>query len=72
MQTPRKKEKLMSFSPTFFASRHLSKDFKINTLIYKTIMLHSVLCGCETWSLTLKQESRLLYFKTVSREKSQL
>ena len=29
----------------------LSKNFKIK--IYRNIILHVVLCGCETWSLTL-------------------
>jgi hypothetical protein len=27
--------------------------------IYKTIILHVVLYGCETWSLTLREEHRL-------------
>jgi hypothetical protein len=32
----------------------LSKNVKIR--IYKTIILPVVLCGCETWSLTLREE----------------
>ena len=32
-------------------------DWKIK--IYKTIILPVVLYGCETWSLTLREESRL-------------
>jgi len=38
----------------------LSKDKKIN--IYRTIILSVVLNGCETWSLTLKEERRLRVF----------
>jgi hypothetical protein len=30
--------------------------------MYKTIVLSVVLCGCETWSLTLKEEHRLRVF----------
>jgi hypothetical protein len=35
----------------------LSKNLKIK--IYRTIFLPVVLYGCETWSLTLREESRL-------------
>jgi hypothetical protein len=35
----------------------LSKDLKMR--IYKTIILPVVLYGCETWSLTLREEHRL-------------
>ena len=38
-------------------SRLLSKNLKIK--IYKTITLSVALYGCETWSLTLREESRL-------------
>jgi hypothetical protein len=38
------------------SSRLLSKNLKIR--VYKTIIL-LVLCWCETWSLTLKEEHRL-------------
>jgi hypothetical protein len=43
------------------SSRRLSKNLKIK--IYKTIILPVVLYGCETWSLTLKEECRLGYLK---------
>jgi hypothetical protein len=36
------------------SSRLLSKNIKIG--IYKTIILPVVLYGCETWSLTLREE----------------
>jgi hypothetical protein len=39
----------------------LSKNTKIKT--YRTIMLAVVLHGCETWSLTLREECRLRVFE---------
>ena len=39
----------------------LSKKSKVNT--YKIIILPVVLYGCETWSLTLREEHRLRVFK---------
>ena len=35
-----------------------SKNLKIR--IYRTIILHVVLRGCETWSLTLREEEATL------------
>jgi hypothetical protein len=35
----------------------ISKNLKI--IIYRIIILPVVLCGCETWSLTLRDERRL-------------
>jgi hypothetical protein len=43
------------------SSRLLSKNVKIR--IYKTIILPLVLHGCETWSLTLREEHRLRVFE---------
>jgi hypothetical protein len=43
------------------SSHLLSKNLKIR--IYKTIILPVVLYGCETWSLTLKEENRLRVFE---------
>jgi hypothetical protein len=40
-------------------SCQLSKNIKIR--IYKTIILPVVLYGCETWSLTLREEHRLMF-----------
>jgi len=40
--------------------RLLSKNLKIK--IYRTIILPVVLYGCETWSLTLREEHRLRVF----------
>ena len=39
----------------------LSKN--LNIKIYRTIILPFVLCGCETWSLTLREERRLRVFE---------
>ena len=43
------------------SSRLLSKNLKDK--IYKTIILPVVLYGCETWSLTLREERRLRVFE---------
>ena len=45
----------------FLSSSFLSKNFK--TKIYVTIFLPIVLYGCETWSLTLREERRLRVFE---------
>jgi len=43
------------------SSRLLSKNLKIK--IYRTIILPVVLHGCETWSLTLREERKLRVFE---------
>ena len=43
------------------SSRLFSKNLKIK--IYKTIILPVVLYGCETWSLTLREEFRVRVFE---------
>ena len=45
------------------SSRSLSKNLKIK--IYRTIILPVVLCGCETWSLTLREERKLRVFENM-------
>ncbi|KAJ4428539.1 hypothetical protein ANN_24583 [Periplaneta americana] len=47
-------EKLLS-------SSLLSKNLKVR--IYKTVILPVVLYGCETWTLTLREEQRLRVFE---------
>jgi len=42
------------------SSRLLSKNLKIK--IYRTIILPVVFYGCETWSLTLREERKLRVF----------
>jgi len=46
---------------SLFTSRLLSKNLKIK--IYRTIILPIVLYGCETWSLTLREERKLRVFE---------
>jgi hypothetical protein len=46
---------------SILSSRLLSKNVKIR--IYKTPLLPVVLYGCETWSLTLREEHRLRVFE---------
>jgi len=43
------------------SSRLLSKNLEIKK--YRTIILPIVLYGCETWSLTLREERRLRVFE---------
>jgi hypothetical protein len=43
------------------SSSLLSKNTKIK--IHRTIISHVVLYGCETWSLTLREERRLRVFE---------
>jgi hypothetical protein len=43
------------------SSRLLSRNVKVK--IYKTIILPVILYGCETWSLTLREEHRLRVFE---------
>jgi hypothetical protein len=42
-------------------ARLLSRNVKVN--VYKTIILPVVLYGCETWSVTLREEHRLRVFE---------
>jgi hypothetical protein len=48
-------------SKIFFSSRLISKNLKIK--IYKIVILPVVLYGCETWSLTFREEHRLRVFE---------
>ena len=53
---------MLLFSPNaFLFSLLLSKNLKIK--MYKTIILPVVLYGCEAWSLTLREECRLMVFE---------
>jgi len=45
------------------SSSLLSKN--LNIRIYKTVILPVVLHGCETWSLTLREERRLRVFESM-------
>jgi hypothetical protein len=46
---------------SLLSSRLLSKNRKM--IIYKTIILPVILYGCETWSLTIKEEHMLRVFE---------
>ena len=49
------------------SSRLLCKKLKVNT--YKTIILPVVLCNCETWPLTMREELRFRVFENQMRRK---
>jgi hypothetical protein len=46
---------------SLFSSRLLSRNVKVK--IYKTVILPVALYGCETWSLTIREEHRLRVFE---------
>ena len=52
---------MLSFGAESLSSSLLSKNLKIKT--YRNIILPVVLYGCETWSLTLREERRLRVFE---------
>ena len=52
---------LLSFGAESFVFKLLSKNSKIK--IYRIIILPVVLYGCETWSLTLREERKLRVFE---------
>jgi hypothetical protein len=52
---------LLPFAPEPSVFRSVVKNLKIR--IYKTIILPVMLYGCETWSLTLREEHRLKVFE---------
>ena len=52
---------MLLFGAEFLSSILLSKNLKIK--IHRTIILPIVLYGCETWSLTLRDERRLRVFE---------
>jgi hypothetical protein len=51
---------LLSFSPKSFICPSYKK---LKIKIYKTVILPVVLYGCETWSVTLREEYRLRDFE---------
>jgi hypothetical protein len=46
---------------SLLSSRLLSRNVKVKT--YETIILPVVLYGCETWSVTLREEHRMRVFE---------
>jgi hypothetical protein len=59
-----KRECLLSFRPKCLPVSY--KKLRIKT--YKTVILPVVLYGCETWSLTLREERRLRVFEEQNAE----
>jgi len=55
------RESLLSFGAESFVFQFAIQKFKDK--IYRTIILPVVLYGCETWSLTLREERRLRVFE---------
>jgi hypothetical protein len=51
---------LLSFGTEYFVLSLLYKNIKIK--IYRSILLPVILYGCETWSITLREERRLSVF----------
>ena len=54
---------MLSFGAESLVFRLLSKNLKIK--IYRTIILPVVLYGCETWSLILREETKLRLFENM-------
>ena len=52
---------MLSFGAEFLSSNLLSNNIK--NKIYRNIILPVVLYGCETWSLTMREERRLRVFE---------
>jgi hypothetical protein len=52
---------LLSFGADSFVFQFAVQNIKIK--IYRTIILPVVMYGCETWSLTLREEHRLRVFE---------
>jgi len=51
---------LLLFGAKSFFFQFVSKNIKIKR--NKTVILPDVFCGCETWTLTLREERRLRVF----------
>jgi hypothetical protein len=56
---------LLSFGADLLSYSLLSKNTKIK--INRTIILPVVLYGCETWSLTLREEHRMVENRVLRR-----
>jgi hypothetical protein len=52
---------VLQFGPETFVFPPAVKNVKVR--IYRTIILSSVLYGCETWSLTVREEHKLRVFE---------
>ena len=54
---------MISFGAESFVFQFDIQKFKDQDSLYRTIILPVVLYGCETWSLTLREEHRLRVFE---------
>jgi hypothetical protein len=54
---------LLPFGPESSVFPPAVQECKVKISLYKTIILPVVLYGCETWSLTLREEHRLREFE---------
>ena len=54
---------MLSFGAESFVFQVAIKNLKIK--IYRSIILPAVLYGCETWSLTLREERKLRVFENM-------
>jgi hypothetical protein len=61
MGEEKKVYRILVGKPSLLSSRLLSRNVKVK--IYKTTILPVVLYGCETWSLTLREDYRLRVFE---------
>ena len=52
---------MLLFGAESYVFQFASKNLKIK--IYRTIILPVVMCGCESWSLTLREERRVRVFE---------
>ena len=52
---------MVSFNAESFVFQLLSRNIKI--MIYRNVILPVVLYGCETWSVTFREECRLRIFE---------
>jgi hypothetical protein len=52
---------MLSFGAEPFVFHFAIRNIKIK--VHRTITLPAVLCGCETWSVTLREEQRLRLFE---------
>jgi hypothetical protein len=61
------KSRLNSGNASYYSVQNLLSfrliSRNLNIKIYKTVILPVVLCGCETWSLTVREEHRLRVFE---------
>jgi len=54
---------LYIFSKLYECDPVCYRKFKDQDIVYRTIILPIILYGCETWSLTLREECRLRVFE---------